>query len=557
MKTCKIVTAALVCALAFAACQGSKVKDPVVKVGKTAIGKESLETFKKVAGIYPAPQPHFFPGQRQPVTYMAECEAIFQNAKSKAAAINEKITSSRDWEWKKRYYTASLFFDLLGDNLGFTDSELEEYYKKNSETFRLSAKTENGEDSSFIIAFDAAKRQAADFLFYEKYKPDSAFAARFTDQDEDAVKGQWIYYVRSNPADFFMRKFFLENTGEAYADSVEQIYGDGKYIVSEDIDVIRSWVPENRRNMRMKELVEWLYKWKSFSEYAVKKGLTANNPAFNDMLHWAMRVEFANAYLQEEVLTKLPAQNSPSDTALAQFTIYDQIQRVDEELPEARLQSELENIARTRVNASVDSAIYGIRKNVKIAFLQSDWKDNRSDDPAALLARADSLKDAAADDELDADSAAAMSEEAENLYRTLTTDFAFAAEGRKAFNELAKIIIDKYNAGPRPEKYLLTQAISSYRRGLVFDQSGENLCNTFFMTGFTYDEYMKNYALAEANYKWLLRNAPDCALASDAEFMIQHLDEPMTSIEEIQGQSIRQGRKVDFDDETETVSEVL
>jgi hypothetical protein len=550
MKIGNVVTVALVCAFVFPACQ-NKVKDPVVKVGKTTIGKESLEAFKKVAGIYPAPLPHYFPAQRQPVTFMAECEAVYQNAKSKAAAINEKITSSRDWEWKKRYYTASLFFDLLGDNLGFPDSELEEYYKKNKESLRATGKTESGEDSSFIPAFDAVKRQTADLLFYEKYQPDSAFLATLDGQEYDSValRGRWLYHVRSSPADFFMRRFFLENTGEAYADSVEQMYGEGKYINSDDIDVIRAWVPENRRNMRMKELVEWLYKWKSFSEHVTKKGMTANNAAFKDVLHWAMRVEFANTYLQDEVMPKLSAQTFETDTALAQFTIYDQTRQV-ETSPETRVQAELDSIAKTRTAVAVDSVIYGIRKNVKIAFLQSDWKDNRSENPSALLAKADSLRDAAADDDLDMDAVVAMSEEAENLYRTLVNDFAFTAEGRKAFNELAKIQIDKYNSGPRPEKYLLNQAIFFYRRGQLLDSGDENLCNSFFMIGFTYDEYLKSYPLAEANYKWILRSAPTCALASDAEFMLQHLDEPMTSIEEIQGQSIRQGRKIDFDDAT-------
>jgi len=549
MKIGKIVTAALICAFVFPACQG-KVKDPVVKVGRTTIGKEGLEAFKKVAGIYPAPLPHFFPNQRQSVTFMAECEAIYQNAKSKAASINEKITSSRDWEWKKRYYTASLFFDLLGDNLGFTDAELEGFYKKNKESLRLTAKTESGEDSSFIPELDAVKRQAADLLFYEKYKPDSAFLATLGGQEYDsaALQDRWLYHVRSNPTDFFMRRFFLENTGEAYADSVEQMYGEGKYVDSDDIEVIRAWVPETRRNMRMKELVEWLYKWKSFSEHAAKKGMTANNADFKNMLHWATRVEFANAYLQNEVLPKLPAQNSVADTALARLTIYDQIWQV-EELPEARVQLEIDNIAKTRLNAAIDSVIYGIRKNVKITFLQNDWRDDKSENPSALLAKADSLRDAAADDELDSDTAAAMSEEAENLYRTLTNDFAFAAEGRKAFNEMAKLRIDKYNSQARPERYLLNQAVFFYRRGQVLDPSDENLCNSFFMIGFTYDEYLKSYSLAEANYKWILRDAPNCSLASDAEFMLQHLDEPMTSIEEIQGQSVRQGRKIDFDDD--------
>jgi len=550
MKIGKIVTAALVCAFVFPACQGSKVKDPVVKVGKTTIGKEGLEAFKKVAGVYPAPLPHFFPNQRQPITFMAECEAIYQNAKSKTAAINEKITSSRDWEWKQRYYAATLFFDILGDNLGFTDAELEEYYQKNKESFRVTGQTESGEDSSFVPEFDAARRQAADILFYEKYKPDSAFIASIggSDNDSAALRGRWLYHVRSNSADFFMRRFFFENTGEVYADSVEQMYGEGKYINSEDIDVIRTWLPENRKNMREKELVEWLCKWKSFSEHVTKKGMTANNANFKDMLHWTMRVEFARTYLQEEVLPKLPAQNYESDTVLAQLAIYDQTWQV-EELSETRVQAELENMAKIRLGIAIDSVIYGIRKNVKVAFLQSDWRDDRSENPAALSAKADSLRDAAAADDLDVEALTAISEEAENLYRILTNDFAFTPEGRKAFNELAKIQIDKYNTSLRPEKYLLNQAIFFYRRGQVLDSGAENLCNSSFMTGFTYDEYLKSYSLAEANYKWILRNAPDCALASDAEFMMQHLDEPMTSIEEIQGQSMRQGRKIDFDDE--------
>jgi len=561
MKIGKIVTAALVCAFVFPACQG-KVKDPVVKVGRTVIGKESLEAFKKVAGIYPAPLPHYFPAQRQPVTFMAECEAVYQNAKSKTGAINEKITSSRDWEWKKRYYTASLFFDLLGDNLGFADSELEEYYKKHKESLRVVAQTERGEDSSFIPAFDAAKRQTADLLFYETYKPDSAFLSSLGEYEYDslALMGRWLYHVRSNPADFFMRRFFLDNTGEAYADSVEQMYGEGKPINSDDIDIIRAWVPENRRNMRMKELVEWLYKWKSFSEHVTKKGLTSNNAAYKDMLHWAMRVEFANTYLRDEVVPKLSAQTYESDTALARLSVYDQTWQV-EALPETRVQFELEDIAKTRTTVAVDSVIYGIRKNVKVSFLQNDWKDSRSENPTALLAKADSLRDAATDDDLDMDTVSAMSEEAENLYRTLTNDFAFTAEGRKAFGELAKIQIDKYNSGPLQEKYLLNQAIFFYRKGQLLDSGEENLCNSSFMIGFTYDEYLKSYSLAEANYKWILSGAPTCALASDAEFMMQHLDEPMTSIEEIQGQSIRQGRKIDFDDEIavdeEPTSEVL
>jgi len=547
-----VVVAALLCASAFLVCQNSnKVKDPIVRVGKVTIGKESFDTFRdKVARIYPSPLPHYFPGQRHPVSFMVECEAIYQYVKSDS--LRDKVSASLDWKWKERYFAAALFFDLLGDNLGFTDAELEDYYKKNPETFRATAQNANGQDSSFIPDFNAAKRQAADRLFCDRYKPDSAFIARvseFDGGDSAAVQNHWIYSARSNPADFYMRRFFFEQTGEVYADSMGQMYDSTgtKPIVSDDIEVIREWVPENRRNMRTEDLVEWLYKWKSFAERAVKLGLTTK-PEYKEMLHWAMRVEHASAYLRDAVVQTLGDQTpGPAVINLAEMLVHDQFGRVDN-LSRERVMSEVSAIAKTRLSVSVDSAIYAIRQSVRIDWLQDDLKDSKSASPAALIARADTLKDAASDADADPDAAAEALESADSLYRTVATEFAFTAEGQRAMGELAKLLVDKYNSSARKEKYLLSSAIHYYRRAQMLDTDQESLCNSYFMVGFTYDEHLKNLALAEANYKWILRNTPGCALASDAEFMILHLGEPMTSIEEIQGQSLRQGRKVDFEE---------
>jgi hypothetical protein len=51
--------------------------------------------------------------------------------------------------------------------------------------------------------------------------------------------------------------------------------------------------------------------------------------------------------------------------------------------------------------------------------------------------------------------------------------------------------------------------------------------------------------MAEVNYKWVLKNAPDCELADDAEFMMLHLGEQMSSVEELQAEVKRQGKKVE------------
>jgi hypothetical protein len=466
---------------------------------------------------------------------------------NKSKGASEKFTSTPDWAWKKTYFTAVPFFDLL-ENLGFTDAELEEFYKKNPESFRSVAPTEQGLDSSFIPAFESVKRVAADLLFIEKYTPDPVFLARFEGEtDSAAIKEYWLSYVRSNPADFYMRQIIKEETGEAYTDSsLQQIYGEGKPITAADVEVIRSWVPESRKNMRIKDLVEWLYKWKMFAQRSEKMGLT-NSQEYKDMIHWAQRIEQANVYLAEAANTFTgQLEFSESDTALARLIIADNTGRADEP-SEASLLNEIGNIGKTRVSAKIDSVISNIRKGAKITFLNDEYKDERDSDPATVLAKADSLRDIAADDGYTGDPE--ILDEAERLYRLLSFDFAFTPQGRKAMGELAKIQIDKYNSGPRPERYMISSAVNSYRRTQMLDTDAENLCNSYFMVGFAYDEYLKTFALAEANYKWILRFSPACALVSDAEFMLQHLGEPMASIEEIQGQSIRQGRKIDFDDD--------
>jgi hypothetical protein len=544
------ILAALLCASALLVCQSAKVKEPIVKVGNTTLGSETLESFRKVAGVYPAPMPYYFPAQRQPQTFMAECEAIRKYAGSKAAEIEKRVTSSPDWTWKRRYYAALLFFDLLVDNLGFTDKQLQDYYKKSHEEFKVTVTTGEGKDSSYIPPFDSIKTQVADRCFYNSYKPDSAFIAGLSDQDSVAVMNHWIYTVRSDSyrTDFFMRLFFKERTGTEYTDSLEQLVDNDKLLTTADMDVITAWLPESRKNMRKKDLAEWLFKWLSFSERAEKLGLNTT-PQFKEMLHWAQRIEFAFEYLRTEVLPKLEPVGTPTalDSALAELIIYDNLGQVGNINP-VWITSELDDIAKTRTSASVDSAVYAVRKSVKVKFLQDDRRDEKDSDPAALMAKADSLREAASDPDMNADEAANLTDEAERLYQTLSADFAFTAIGRKALGEMAKTQIDKYNADPKRGRHLPTLAINAYRRWQKLDADPENLCNSYFLTGFAYDEYVKNYSLAEANYKWVLRNAPTCALASDAEFMIQHLGEPMTSIEEIQGQSVRQGREVEFDD---------
>jgi len=552
-----VVALAGICAAALLSlsCENltqTKVKDPVVKVGKVTIGKASFDVFhEKVARIYPSPLPGHFPGSRKPETFMAESEAIWQFVKSDS--LRRAVEESLDWKWKEKYFKSALFFELLTINLGFTDAELEEYYKKHKEEFRVTVKSSAGEDSTFVPLFDQAKRQAADRAFFERYPPDSAFVARLSDHDHDhddqAVRNYWLYHVRSNPADFYMRQFFFEQTGNAY-ESEMQVYGEEGVIRSDDLDIVRAWVPENRRGMRMKDLIEWLYKWHIFAEHAEKRGLVAAKDSdYKEMIHWVLRIEHALAFLRTEVEPHIAfPELSPALRNMAELHVFDQMGRAME-LPMDRVQTELNSVGRMLISVKVDSVMLDIRNSVKVEWLQEDLRDDRGSDPAKLFAVADSLREAALSADVGPEETSRLAAEAEMAFRNIATDFAFVPEGRRAMSELAKLQIDLYSTGTRPDQSLLRQAIAFYRRMQLLESDMEILCNSYFMIGFAYDEYLKNYSLAEANYKWILSNAPTCALASDAEFMMLHLGEPMASIEEIQGRSIRQGRKVEFDED--------
>jgi outer membrane protein assembly factor BamD (BamD/ComL family) len=159
-----------------------------------------------------------------------------------------------------------------------------------------------------------------------------------------------------------------------------------------------------------------------------------------------------------------------------------------------------------------------------VRFIQTGLADERSKDPVKLMVQADALRDTG------------KTTEAQAIYQSLTTDFAFTKEGKKALVELAKI---------QTEQQAYADAIKNYRRFLVIDADKSKECNNMFMIGFIYDEYLDRPEMAELNYKWVLKNAPGCELADDAEFMMLHLGEQMASVDELQAEVKRQGKKVE------------
>ena len=507
-------------------CSKKTDNDTLATIGGKSVDREQFESFRKVLRMYPASMNQYFPGQRSQITFMLEAKAIF--SKIKWSFPKKSILSSNDWKWKKRYYPAQVYVtEILVQNLGATEKEIENYYQTNKESFKKTVTDSTGKDSTYYEDLSFVKGNIIEKIFLQKYKPDSLFLSRFGDSlpDQSEIDREWLYTVRSNVSAFFMKKLYEESYGSNYPDSLDDFFGEGKEITPEDLDVITSWLPEERVSYYdnphgKKELVEWLLKWKLFSQQAEKTGL-ASTPEMKTMMKWAWKLEVVNRYVEEKLV---PAAKSMAkiDSSMVIYALYDDYNTTE---PDTQAFSrKVTRLLETQVGNLLDSMIFQIRSKASIQFTQNDLRDEKDKDPAALLRKADSLRDTGNVDE------------AERIYNTLNNEFPFVIEGRRALGELAKL---------QMEKQLYSLAISNYRKYLLMGADESKKCNTFFMIGFIYDEYLDKPDLAEANYKWVLKNAPDCELADDAEFMMLHLDEPMSSVEELQAEALRQGREVE------------
>lgn len=574
--------ATLVAVLGLLCCFCSKKKDETkafAKVGRKVISQESFDAFKRMRRMYPSNISHLvYPGDRSFATLCVEAEAIYPMTRS----VRAKVKESKDWKWKQKFFLAQMYlFEILEKNLGFPDREIEAYYNEYMETFKKVIKVKVPEDTTASEEFsppdttkttetdstkadstkaestktvykdstiyrplNAARGEIAQTLFIEKYPPDSAFYASKADStgkiDSADVHAQWAMTVRRNIPDFFMKKIYKKRYGKEYpeslvVDSANDIYGEGKIIKPEDMEVIYSWLPEGRRESyktpeRRLYLVGWLLKWYMFTEEAKELELDKKNEEVQHILDNAWKFDVVTTYVND-VLVKEAEKGITIDTAMCVFKAWDRSFRPDVYPDTTQLRNAIEPYIKKKINTALEEKIYTVRKKVGIQFLQSDFTDNKVEDPDKLAKEADSLY------------GEGSSKDAEKKYEILVNDFLFTKKGKSALVELAKILTEN-------EKY--SEAIKRYREFLQFSDSLEKRCNIFFMVGFVYSEYLNKPELAEVNYKWILKNTPDCDLADDAEFMCLHLSEPMIGVEELRAEAKRQGRKVE---ETEPVTE--
>jgi len=546
--------------LVWSGCQKkSEDQKAFARVGWKVISQENFDAFKKMKRLYPTSMYELvYPGRRSNASQCVETGAIYKKAKS---VIGRKIKNSIDWKWKEKFYPAQLYlFDILDRNLGFQEAEIEKYYKSNKETYKKvikitvesdstesdstdSASTPKAETKDSVIyrPINAVRAEIARVLFLEKYPPTSEFYASMTDStdsgkvvDTAKVKEQWVQKKRRNIHDFFMKELFKKRYGKEFPDSLGAIYGEGQIITPQDMDMILEWLPKSSREDykkpdKQRYLVEWLLKWHLFYGEAQSTGFVKSNDV-KEVCDWAWKYELVIRYLNEAAVEDIK-KNLTIDTSMCVYEHWDRTGRPDLYPDSAGLANIILSNNKSKTEVALDETIYVMRNKARVSFLQSDFVDELVNDPVVFAAEADSLY------------GAGQSKDAEKIYKKLVDHFPFHPKGLSALVELAKILTEK-------ERYL--DAIKNYRRYLLFSSDFEKRCNIFFMIGFVYGEYLSKPELAEASYKWILKNTPECELSDDAEFMCLHLDEPMIGVDELQAEAKRQGRKIE---ETEPVSE--
>ncbi len=561
----RVLRVALVAVVGLgAACQKADDND-LFKLGGKTYTREDFEQFSSMARFFPLKHPQVFPAFRKTVTNMLETELIYQSVPGSFRRTVRR--DSDDWKWREQYYRAQLYMvNVLVRNLSFSEAQLQEYYDAHREdSFKAIVKVPVKPpvaDTADSAAVDTAAQQMRDSVAYKSladvrdrivkqlfiatFPPDSGYIRRFfgdSAPDPSVVNEQWYQYmsryIRTRDQDFFLNRFYKEYYGTDIPDSVHLWIGEGKAVTDADLDLILAWLPESEQSRftserGRRELGRWVLRWKVYARKAEQTGY-ANAPDVTTNLAWAWKYHVVNAYLDKELLPELRT-GIVLDTALCTYSLWDERSSVSIPPDSAQLSQEIENKISRQVSLRLDSLVYQMRKRKGVTFLQSDYRDDKEFPPEVILAKADSLRDTGS------------AREAEQEYRKLTVNYPLTDSGASAFSELAKLLTERQS---------YKDAIRTYRLQLFHTDNDTVRCNTYFMIGFIYDEYMNEPELAEQNYRWVLKNTPWCELADDAEFMMLHLDEPMIRIEDLRSEALRQGRKVEYDDELDEELEAV
>jgi hypothetical protein len=401
--------------------------------------------------------------------------------------------------------------------MGITDEAINNYYEEHKNELLL----EFGLGEGDSLDVNKARISIIKTLFLEKFPPTAEFATLFQGQSQNEIEKKWFEQTVGDRSAFFRDMLYKKKYGTNFPreNTKDELVGSGKLISDTELNIVMGWIAKGQsvsENLVAAKMVSWLL----FAEEAKATGYIKAE-GYKTLKEQFERFEIVRYFVNEVLGDKIENDWKPNEE-FVKLTIADKNKIPSLNIEQEEIVTFSDSLEMVMHEAKILEYIHQKRAKVDVLFLQRDYIDMFEKTSAQLKHEADSL------------SANQNTERAKRIYRDLSEWFLYSDEGKEAFLEAAKLQSDE-------KEY--TNAINSYRRYLLYSNDDSEHCRVFFMIGYIYAEYLEKYPFATMNYRWILQNQPDCNLVSDAEFMYLHLGEPMTDVEELRQEAIRQGKE--------------
>ena len=457
-----------------------------------------------------------FPGKRNTTTIFVETQVLYPEA----SALKKQVMNGLEWKWKETYYLPGQLFQVgvIDKNMGFTDEEIYEYYKKHKNELLVEFGLGDGDS----LDLNNARISIIKTLFLAKFPPTEEFAALLSGGvSKLEIERKWFEQTAGDRSAFFRDMLYKRKFGTDFPrqNTKDELVGPGKLISETELNIVMGWIAKGQsvaENLVAAKMASWIL----FSEEAKATGFVKTE-GFRKLKEQFEKFEVVRYFANEVLGDKIQSNWAPKEDFI-RFAIADRSKIPTLDIGKEEIENFSDSLKTIMHEAKIIQYIHNQRTKANAQFLQRDYIDMFEKTPAQLKHEADSL------------ASNQNTERAKRIYRDLSEWFLYAPEGVNAFLESAKLQTDS-------KAY--TEAIKSYRNFLLYSSDNSEWCRVFFMIGYIYAEYLEKFPFAAMNYRWILQNEPDCNLASDTEFMYLHLGEPMADVEELREEAIRQGRE--------------
>ena len=152
-------------------CSKTATDGRIVRIGKTTITKPSFDAFEKIVRMYPIDPGIYFPAFRPTISHLIETEVIFRQKGTRA--IKDSLKNTADWQWKKRYFPAQLFYkDYILENFCIPDDTIAAYYEAHKDSFKVTVKGDSTKpDSTYFRPLTEVKRSSSTPCFLRGTNP--------------------------------------------------------------------------------------------------------------------------------------------------------------------------------------------------------------------------------------------------------------------------------------------------------------------------------------------------------------------------------------------------